>query len=267
MADVLCPLVVGREEELRALVAAFEAALAGRGGLVLVTGEAGIGKSRLVRELVGHALRRDAGVAAGRAVPAGGSTPYRPLTEAMLQALRDRSLPRDPELAPWLPALGAIVPTISNGGYGEVSPPVLGEAVVRVLRWLAQPGGLVVVLEDLHWADPDTLSVLEYLGDNLFSERVMCVATSRDEAPSAGLELVRRLRGRPGTAHVALERLDDEQVARMVRACVPRGRGRRGRKGAAHGRRDTVPGRGGAGVARSAQLLRGHGAGPSGGLR
>ena len=52
---------------------------------------------------------------------------------------------------------------------------------LRLLRRLAEPGGLVIVLEDLHWADPDTLTVTEYLADNLAAEPVLCVATSRDE--------------------------------------------------------------------------------------
>jgi hypothetical protein len=125
--DVLCPVIVGREEELRALDLALSTALAGSGGLVFVTGEAGIGKSRLVRELLDHARRQDAGFVTGRAVPAGGDTPYRPLTEALLQALRDQSLPEDPELAAWVSRLGAILPTIASRTVGETSPPVLGE--------------------------------------------------------------------------------------------------------------------------------------------
>ena len=93
MADVLCPVVVGREAELGVLRAALGAAADGAGGLVFVTGEAGIGKSRLVGEVASEARARDVGVVAGRAVPGGASTPYRPLTEALLQALRDRGVP------------------------------------------------------------------------------------------------------------------------------------------------------------------------------
>ena len=90
---MLCPVVVGREAELSALRAALAAALDGAGGLVFVTGEPGIGKSRLARELAGQARARGVAVVMGRAVPAGGSVPYRPLTEALLQALRDRPQP------------------------------------------------------------------------------------------------------------------------------------------------------------------------------
>jgi DNA-binding CsgD family transcriptional regulator/tetratricopeptide (TPR) repeat protein len=221
MADVLCPVVIGREAELAVLRAALGAAAAGAGGLVFLTGEAGIGKSRLVREVASDALARDVAVVTGRAVPGGASTPYRPLTEALLQALRDRGVPDDPDLAPWLPALGAIVPTLGGEGHGDAMPTVRGEAVLRLLRRLARPGALVVVLEDLHWADADTLAVIEYLGDNMWREPLLCVATCRSEQPSAALDLVRRVHGRRGATHLPLGRLDDDHVAGMVGACMP----------------------------------------------
>jgi DNA-binding CsgD family transcriptional regulator len=221
VADVLCPIVVGREAELSALDAALTAALSGTGGLVFLTGEPGIGKSRLVRETANLAERKGAPVAVGRAVPAGASTPYRPLTEALLHALRDRPLPADPDLAPWLPALGAIVPGLGGAEHSESSSAIRGEAVIRLLRRLGRPGGLVVMLEDLHWADPDTLAVAEYLADNLSSQPVLVVATSRNEPRSAALDMIRRLHGRRAAAHLPLDRLPPSQVAAMIRACAP----------------------------------------------
>jgi DNA-binding CsgD family transcriptional regulator/tetratricopeptide (TPR) repeat protein len=221
VAALVCPLLVGRDAETRALQAALAGARDGAGGLVFLTGEPGIGKSRLAREVAGAASAQAAMVITGRAVPASASTPYRPLTEALHQALRHRELPDDADLAPWLPALSAIIPSAGGGGHGEHSPAVRGEAVLRLLRRLAQPGMLVVVLEDLHWADPDTLAVIEYLGDNLEAEPVLCVATTRSEPRSAAMELAVRLHGRRGAANLALGRLTDEQVAAMVRACLP----------------------------------------------
>jgi DNA-binding CsgD family transcriptional regulator len=221
VADVLCPIVVGRAGELSELDAALTDALAGAGGLVFLTGEPGIGKSRLARETARHAERKGASVAVGRAVPAGASTAYRPLTEALLHALRDRPLPTDAELGPWLPALAAIVPALGGVEHGESTAAIRGEAVIRLLRRLSQPGGLVMVLEDLHWADPDTLAVVEYLADNLTSQPVLCLATSRDEPPSAALDMIRRLHGRRAAAHLPLDRLPGHQVMAMIRACVP----------------------------------------------
>ena len=126
---------------------------------------------------------------AGRAVPASGSIPYRPLTEALQQALRERAFPGDPGLAAWLPALRAIIPAIAgpgDDGHGEHTAPVRGEAVLQLLRRFAGAAGLLLVLEDLHWADPDTLAVVEYLSDNLSAESVLCVATCRSETHVGG---------------------------------------------------------------------------------
>jgi DNA-binding CsgD family transcriptional regulator/KaiC/GvpD/RAD55 family RecA-like ATPase len=216
----LCPVVVGRDDELRLLQDALAGSAGGKGAVVFVTGEPGIGKSRLVRELAGHAARLGALAVIGRAVPAESGTPYRALTEALLQILRDRPLPGDAGLAPWLPALRAVLPGIGGEEDGDASSVARGEAVIRLIRRLGLPGGLLIALEDLHWADPDTLAVVEYLADNLAGERVLCVATSRSEPPSAASELARRLEGRRGAEHISLGRLRDDEVALMVRACA-----------------------------------------------
>ena len=224
--------MVGREAELGALDDALAAALGGAGRMVFVTGEPGIGKSRLARELASRARAAGAAVMSGRAVPSGSSTPYRPLTEALLQALRDlrlgdRPLGDDADLRTWLPALSAILPGVTRlaspaaTGDGGPSTVIRGEAVLRLLRWLARPGGLMIVLEDLHWADPDTLAVLEYLGDNLGALPVLALATSRDEPVAEALGLARRLHARQAAGYLPLNRLDDRQVTAMVRACLP----------------------------------------------
>ena len=231
MGGVLCPVVCGRDDELRVLRDAFAQAADGRGGVVFITGEPGIGKSRLVRELTGHARELGALTATGRAVPAGSGTPYRPLTEALLQLLRDRPLTAHADLDPWLPALRAILPALGQPDQaaaaepltaaGLASPVARAEAVIQLLRWFSAGTGtgLVIALEDLHWADPDTLTLLEYLADNLGGERVLCVATSRDQ-PETAASLARRLAGRRAAGHLPLDRLDPDEVEHMVRACV-----------------------------------------------
>ncbi len=226
MAQVLCPVVIGRDAELEAVDAALAAAMTGHGGCVVITGEPGIGKSRLVLETAGRAASRGIRVVTGRAVPQSATAAYRPLTDALVQLLRDRAVPGDTTMEPWLPALGALLPGMaglapaSGTASGEVSPGIRGEALIQLLRRLA-PEGLVIVLEDLHWADPDTVALMEYLGEHLDGESLLCVLTLRANRPSAALDVARRQRGRPGVLHLGLDRLSDEDMARMVHACIP----------------------------------------------
>lgn len=161
-------------------------------------------------------------VVTGRAVPASATAAYRPVAEALLQLMRHKPLPDDPGLGPWLPALQPLVPPLvgEQPSAGEVSPAVRGEAVLQLLH-RAAPDGVVVVLEDLHWADPDTVSVIEFLADNLGRERVLLVLTLRDSPSSPALAVARRQRGRPGMTYLALDRLTDSELATMVHACRP----------------------------------------------
>src|SRR6201994_2271375 len=222
MAQVLCPVVIGRDAELAAAGAALSAAMAGHGGCVMITGERGIGKSRLAQETAILARQAGVPVMTGRAVPQAVTAAYRPLTDALIQLLRDQGLPGDPSMEPWLPALAALLPGITSPApaSGEVPPAIRGEALIQLLRRLA-PRGLVIVLEDLHWADPDTVALMEYLGDHLEGESLLCVLTLRASQPSAALDVTRRQRGRRGVRHLRLDRLSDADMARMVRACVP----------------------------------------------
>src|SRR5207237_3518059 len=140
------------------------------------------------------------------------------------RGLRGPPVPADDGLGPWRPARRARLPASAGAegdGHGDHSPAVRGEAVLQLLRRLAGPAGLLLVLEDLHWADLDTLAVLEYLSDNLSAEPVLCLATCRDEPATAAVDLMARLHGRRAAAQIALGRLPDGQVAAMVRACLP----------------------------------------------
>jgi DNA-binding CsgD family transcriptional regulator len=226
VGQVLCPVLVGRQSEMQALERALDDARAGRGNCVVIAGEAGIGKSRLVRELLTLATSRGVAVASGRSVPASGSAPYRPISEALLGLLRDRPIPSDPSLVGWLPHLGAIAPAaLMTGAEAPAldpsgSPAVRGEAVLQLCRRLA-PDGLVVALEDLHWAAPDTLAVVEYLADNAASQAMLLVLTLRSDPPSPAADLVRRQRGRTGIAPLPLQRLSRADITRMIDACDP----------------------------------------------
>jgi DNA-binding CsgD family transcriptional regulator len=214
-------VLVGREEETARLRAALTAAGAGRGGTVLVTGEAGIGKSRLIRETAHLARERDWVVLAGRAVAGGVPTPFRPFAEALAPAGRAGRLPDHEELDTFRPVLGRLIPQWrQQRAPGDDSLVFLGEAVLQLLRVLSPKAGCLLALEDLHWADRETLALLEYLADNLSGERVLCVGTMRDEPGGEAMSLARALEARGSAALERLERLDPAAAARMALACV-----------------------------------------------
>jgi DNA-binding CsgD family transcriptional regulator/tetratricopeptide (TPR) repeat protein len=188
---------------------------------VFVLGEAGIGKSRLTREAADLAEHRGLVVLRGRAVQTQTPVAYRPLTEALCSAVRAHGAPDAPELAPFRTVLGRLIPDWQGPEPEvEVSVVTLSEGVLRFLRVLAADRGCVVILEDLHWADPETLSVVEYLADNLASERVLCLATARVEERTAAVPLAWALHARRVAEVIQPARLTDAEVAEMVRTCL-----------------------------------------------
>ncbi|MGH9120485.1 MAG: ATP-binding protein, partial [Acidimicrobiales bacterium] len=221
-----CPVIVGRDAELAALKAALDETLDGRGCCAWLVGEPGIGKSRLVREVAGWAAATQVKVVTGRAVPDSASAAFRLLAEVLFQLLRRTSLPDDPGLGAWLPALQPLVPALipalipAPGAGADYPSSMRGEAILQLVGRLC-PDGLVMVLEDLHWADPDTTAVVEYLGNNLAGDRLFLLCTLRDNPPSPMLDVARRARGGTGISYLALERLTGEQMAVMARACDP----------------------------------------------
>ncbi len=221
MQGVLCPVVIGRDAEIGALQQTLGHAAEGRGRLMALVGEAGVGKSRLVRQLVSTADDRGLLVLSGRAVPTTAPSPYRPLTEAFLAAGRSGERPTGPELTGFEGQIARLVPgwgAVEAGRLDE-SPLLIAEAAVRLLRVLARGRGCVIVLEDLHWADEETISVVEYLADNLGSERVLCIATTRADSPVTD-NLLERLRRSDAADVLPLAPLTRDQQQQMLRACL-----------------------------------------------
>jgi DNA-binding CsgD family transcriptional regulator len=222
MADVLCPVVVGRAHEFEVLDAALADAQAGQGRVVFLVGEAGIGKSRLAREMATAAANRGCQLLRGRAVPGAAEVAFRPLTEALGAAMGSGPFPHEDELTAWLPALAAVLPGFGQpaGGPADVTTPARGEAVVRLLRALVAPEGGLLVLEDLHWADLETIAIVDHLVDHLERAPVLCIVTVRAEQPSAALELAHAVAARRAAPVLELHRLNDAQVSAMVHACA-----------------------------------------------
>jgi DNA-binding CsgD family transcriptional regulator/tetratricopeptide (TPR) repeat protein len=214
-----CPVLVGRGGERRLLLEAFDAASRGSGGLVVVTGEAGVGKSRLAAELAQQVRNRQAPVLSGRASVGGG--PYRALAEALLKwSRRSDQLSRDQQLAPFRPALARILPVDPAPTAGDQPLAVLAEGILRLLGVLGSSAGCLLILEDLHWADAETLAVIDYLSDGLADVGALCVVTMRNGDGSPSAELARSWALRDAATVVALGRLDRIDIADLARGCL-----------------------------------------------
>jgi DNA-binding SARP family transcriptional activator/DNA-binding CsgD family transcriptional regulator len=211
--------VVGRAAELAVLREALHEVARGEGGALLLLGEPGIGKTRLTAETALLAGQYGMVVLRGRAATA--AVQFRSLSEALLVALRRHGLPDDPELVPYLPALSRLVPEWrgSRPATGDDSLVVLAEAVLRLLITWGRPHGCLLILEDLHDADADTLAVVDYLIDNAAGQRLLVLGTARTD-PGPALQLARAARRRRAAEVVELRGLDDDAVRRLAAGCL-----------------------------------------------
>jgi DNA-binding SARP family transcriptional activator len=170
----------GRQEELATLRDAFERArMERRCQLVVVLGDPGIGKTRLAAELAGT-LQGDATTLVGRCVAYGAGATYMPLAHVLLQATESRTLADVLAEESDADEIAAQISALVGGG----DAPGGGEAfwaVRRFLEALARPRPLVLVLEDVHWAEPTFLDLVEYLAEWSAKEPLLVVALARRE--------------------------------------------------------------------------------------
>lgn len=223
------PVFVGRADELDILNEALTRASAGEPQALLIGGEAGVGKTRLVEEFATAACRRGAVLALGGCVEIGADgLPFAPFSTA-LRALR-RALPdelaacaagQEEELARLLPELGQS----RTGRHDEEGMARLFELTARLLERVAAEHTVVLVLEDLHWADASTRHLLSYLLRTLRTGRLVVLATYRADdihrrhplrpllAELDRLRTVRRLE---------LARLTRDEVCRQIAGILAR---------------------------------------------
>src|SRR5215218_499974 len=223
---------VARDAERASLRRLVDDALAGHGGLALVVGEPGVGKSRLVAEIGEEAQAHGMRVLTGHCVEMSGAAPYLPYVEIIEQAI---SNPRSPlalrealgdvaaEIARIAPALRRVFP--------DIPPPIeLPVELARRYVWnslsefigrAAQGQPLLLVLEDLHWADESTVLFTEYLAPLLPEMPVLVLGTYRDQEVDLSHPLAHVLvhvERRRLVERVNLRRLSFDGVRAMLRA-------------------------------------------------
>jgi predicted ATPase len=216
------PQLIGRGDALEAVAQALERAAAGDPGLVIVAGEAGVGKTRLAREACARAADAGARVLWGGCVPLdAGELPYAPLVAALRPLSRELSQaddllgPAREELHRLLPELGAAA--APAGPVTPTSRTRLFELLLGVLGRLAEAAPVVLVVEDIHWADGATRDLLRFLARNVDRERLLLIATHRtDDVAAPDTRLLDHLLRSDRAERIALDRLTREQTAEQV---------------------------------------------------
>ncbi|HET9899262.1 MAG TPA: AAA family ATPase [Streptosporangiaceae bacterium] len=208
--------MVCRDNELRAIDEALANTRAGRGGAVFVIGEGGIGKSRL------SAAAADLGAAAGmyvirgRGSQIGPTAPFRLLTETLMSLLHSGAPLDVSQLGPYRAVLARIIPD-----WGLPAPRqeggslvILAEAVRRLTDLAGHERGCLVLLDDLQNSDADSLAVVDYLVENLHTQRTLLLGAARD-VPCPALDLTRSAVQRGAAELLELRRLNQEETGAL----------------------------------------------------
>ena len=212
---------VGRVDELRFLVRLLEDAEKGKPAVVAVSGEAGVGKSTLLKQLEPEVRLRNGSLVLGRCHEADVQPPYAPWAE-IITAIRRIS--GEPQKA-WR-ELPSIVPSLAQDG--QVAPTggsryVLLEEIAEYIRRAAEARPLLIVLDDVQWADSASWDMLEYLLPQLENERLLiCMTIRAEELEDEGLERRRRLSRSERFRELTLSRLTREEMKQWIEAAFHR---------------------------------------------
>jgi DNA-binding CsgD family transcriptional regulator/DNA-binding transcriptional ArsR family regulator len=218
VVELVPGVFVAREAEFGVLERAAAGCRDGGGSALVVAGEAGVGKSRLLAEASLRARGAGMLVLRGRAAPGAGQAPFRAVAEALAGGLRERVV-SEASLRSFAPALAHILPGWFEPTNDRAPELVfLAEGVLLLLRLLAGSRGVVLGLEDLQWADPESLALVEYLAENVGTERLLLVGTVRDDEPSAPLVSLRELARRGPVRWLELARLARDEVLELATA-------------------------------------------------
>lgn len=245
--------LVGRERELAFLADGWQAALAGQCHLLLISGEAGVGKTRLAQEFADQQRWQRVRVLQGRCYEFERLLPYQPVAEALRSLPPDAAATATAALPEWVAVqVGRLAPELMGTsppapllpGEGRTPPPSLAgllasraagkgagglgqdeaqerlfEAISRFLAQLAEQTPLLLILEDLHWAADSTLQLLHHLARSIVAQSFLIVGTLRSEAilPAHPLATLGRRLERDGLARrLWLSPLSAAAVAELI---------------------------------------------------
>ena len=224
-------MFVGRQREMGELKACLEDALSGRGRLVTLVGEPGIGKTRTALELATYAGLRQAQVLWGRCYEEQGAPPYWPWVQAIRSYVRDIDAEQlHLDMGAGAADIGQVVSDVRDRLPGLEAPPQLEpeqarfrlfDSITAFLKGASRRQPLVLVLDDLHWADHPSLLLLEFVARELSNARLLVIGAYRDVELSRQHPLSRTLgeltrSAEGGFQRVLLRGLDREDVGRFI---------------------------------------------------
>lgn len=219
----------GRHDEVDFLTSELDEAIGGRGRVVILAGEPGIGKTRLAEELASAAVLRGVAVAWGRCYSGRGAPAFWPWTQAVGSLVAQ--LPAEVSVAAFgrgAAAVGQVLPEVHALMPGLSPPPSLDpeserfrlcDALSLALRGFASERPLVIVLDDVHWADASSLQMLAYLADTLNESPLLIVVTYRSVgAPANGAltETMADLARQPMASRLDVVGLDQDAVRALI---------------------------------------------------
>jgi len=226
--------LVGREREMSALEAALEKMLKGESSVILVSGEAGIGKSRLVWELGRKAKEKQARYLLGRCLFGERGYPYQPVIEVLRDYFALKGF-KDPdavdafieEKAEHLSARGNIIHSLLLFQSGQpitlINKEQLWDTISGIIKIMTQDRPVVLHFDDIHWADSPTLNLLTYLAMTTRNDRLIIIGTYRpeelvlEEGKRHPLELTLQLLSKENLSHeLKLARLDKQGTHEVV---------------------------------------------------
>ena len=224
-------LFVGRHQEMTELNAALDDAVAGRGRLVMLAGEPGIGKTSIAQEISSRALTLGAQVLWGWCYEREGAPPYWPWVQP-IQSYVNEATPDQlqSEMGTGAADIADLVPEIREKLPDLEPPPILDPQQTRIrlfnsiatlLSNLAESRSLVLVLDDLHWADTPSLLLLEFLAQQMAESKILVIGTYRDIEVSRQhplSESLARLSRSPVLYRLVLNGLEADDVGQYVRA-------------------------------------------------
>lgn len=227
--SVVCPVLIGRSEQLALLSELIASGATGERSVILISGDAGIGKTRLIAEVMHLASERGVNVLQGHCFEQDRSFPYAPLIDLLGSFATERSpdiLQRDlgdvaSELVKLLPELANRLDNVSPSPLlnPEQEKQRLFHSLTRLFARLTAVEPLVVVIEDMHWSDDTSLEYLLYLVRRLIAQPLLLLLSYRTYEVTAPLRhFLAELDREHVAREIALEHLSRDQVGAMVRA-------------------------------------------------